>query len=541
MHPEIIEKMKKANQDLTKGLNQKQPENTPSLQETIEKQNELIAQQAQTIANLEETINYLKNKIFGTSSEKRKKSEIEGQQDFFNEVEVLVDPNLEEPDAEDILEPTKTRKKKKSRARREELLGKLPVREVFCDLSEDQKQCEWCTTHMELIGKEYVREELNVIPAKLERVQIVRKVYSCPKCKEDDTITIVKAETPSPLLKHSLASPSSVAYIMCQKYVNHMPLHRLEKGFEQEGIYLSRGVMANWVNTTALDYLKPIYERLHEHLVGRGVLMSDETPCQVLKEDGKPATSKSYMWVHRTGEYDEKPIVLYDYRPGRLGVHAADFLSGFSGYHMCDGYAGYNKLKGVIRCGCFVHLRRYLLESLPQKKSEQHKYPAWKALAFLDKLFEYEKKFAELTPDERKEKRLKLEKPILDDFWCWVDSQDPPSGSMLARAIIYAKNQKVFLMNYLLDGRCSFSNNASERSVRPYTQGRNNYMFHDTPRGAEASAIIYSLVETAKAHNIHIFSYLQVLLRYMSGYKLGSEGIERLMPWSELIQEECKL
>jgi len=185
-------------------------------------------------------------------------------------------------------------------------------------------------------------------------------------------------------------------------------------------------------------------------------------------------------------------------------------------------------------------MRRYLLESLPQNKSEQYKYPAWIALAYVDKLFEYEKEFAELTPDERKEKRLELEKPILTSFWKWVDSQNPPGGSMLDRAVTYAKNQRQTLMNYLLDGRCSLSNNASERAVRPYTQGRKNYLFHDTVKGAEASAIIYSLVETAKAHNLNILSYLQTLLLNMPGYKNEPDGIEKLMPWSEFIRKECK-
>jgi len=508
----------------------------------INSQNEQIKQLTQTIVNLEETINYLKNKIFGTSSEKTKKGVVsEDQLSLFNEIETLSDPSLPEPDIEDIMVP-KERRQKKSRARREELLAKLPVIEVICDLPEDRKRCEWCNGEMQVLGKEFVREELRIIPAKLERVHYIRKIYHCPDCKEDDTPVIVKAKTPPPLLKHSLASPSTVAYIMYQKFVNHMPLNRQEDDFARNSIYINRGTMANWVNETAMEYFKPLYKRLHEDLLKRDVLMSDETTCQVLKENGKAATSKSYMWVHRTGEYEKRPIVLYDYRPGRSGDYAVDFLDGYSGsYHHCDGYSGYNKLENVIRCGCWSHMRRYVLDAIPKNDTGQKKPAAEEAFGYCNQLFEQERKLSTLTPAERKEKRLKLEKPILDAFWLWVDSQNPPSGSMLDRAVIYAKNQKAYLMNYLLDGRCSISNNASERSVRPYTQGRKNYLFHDTVKGAEASAIIYSLVETAKANDINIFSYLQTLLLYLPDYKNEPEGIERLMPWSDFIREECKL
>ena len=499
------------------------------------------AQLNQTIANLNETVEYLKKKLFASSSEKTKKAAFPGQLDLFNEAEAAADPSVPEPTLEEAVGGYK-RKARKQKATREEILAGLPVVEVPCTVPDEDRNCPYCNTPMEVIGKKVVREELRIIPAKVERIQYVQEVLGCPECKKDGASVIVGAETPSPLLKHSLASASTVAYVMYQKYVNSIPLYRQEADWKQLGVKLSRATLANWVIKCGIDYMEPVYGHLHQCLLERDIIHADETPCQVLKEDGKTAQSRSYMWLYGSGNDGLPPIRLYDYQPSRGGYHAEEFLKGFSGYLICDGFSGYNKLKGVIRCGCLAHMRRYWKEALPGKsRKSSDKTHAEIGLDYCNQLFELEKEYADLDADTRKAERLETEPAIWEAYWSWLETVNPAGGSRLAKAVTYAKNQKPYMENYLLDGRCSISNNIAENIARPYAVGRKNFLFHDTVKGAQASAIIYSLVETAKLNNLNIYAYLETVLLYMPDYKNEPEGIEELMPWSEMIQQRCQI
>ena len=388
----------------------------------------------------------------------------------------------------------------KPKATREEILAGLPVIEVPCTVPDEDRNCPYCNTPMEVIGKKVVREELRIIPAKVERIQYVQEVLGCPECKKDGASVIVGAETPSPLLKHSLASPSTVAYVMYQKYVNSIPLYRQEADWKQMGVKLGRATLANWVIKCGMDYMEPVYERLHEHLLERDIIHADETPCQVLKEDGKTAQSKSYMWLYGSGNDGLPPIRLYDYQPSRGGYHAEEFLKGFSGYLTCDGFSGYNKLKDVTRCGCLAHMRRYWYEALPGKNQEvsRTRPPQRSVSTTVTSYSNWKRSTQDLDADTRKAKRLETEPAIWEAYWSWLETVNPAGGSRLAKAVTYAKNQKPYMENYLLDGRCSISNNIAENIARPYAVGRKNFLFHDTVKGARASSIIYSLVETAK-------------------------------------------
>ena len=499
------------------------------------------AQLNQTIANLNETVEYLKKKLFASSSEKTKKDAFPGQLDLFNEAEAAADPSVPEPTLEEAVGGYK-RKARKQKATREEILAGLPVVEVPCTVPDEDRNCPYCNTPMEVIGKKVVREELRIIPAKVERIQYVQEVLGCPECKKDGASVIVGAETPSPLLKHSLASASTVAYVMYQKYVNSIPLYRQEADWKQLGVKLSRATLANWVIKCGIDYMEPVYGHLHQCLLERDIIHADETPCQVLKEDGKTAQSRSYMWLYGSGNDGLPPIRLYDYQPSRGGYHAEEFLKGFSGYLICDGFSGYNKLKGVIRCGCLAHMRRYWKEALPGKsRKSSDKTHAEIGLDYCNQLFELEKEYADLDADTRKAERLETEPAMWEAYWSWLETVNPAGGSRLAKAVTYAKNQKPYMENYLLDGRCSISNNIAENIARPYAVGRKNFLFHDTVKGAQASAIIYSLVETAKLNNLNIYAYLETVLLYMPDYKNEPEGIEELMPWSEMIQQRCQI
>lgn len=512
-----------------------------TIEQMAKSHEEQTAQLNQTIANLNETVEYLKKKLFASSSEKTKKDGFPGQMDLFNEAEADADPSVPEPTLEEAVGGYK-RKAKKPKATREEILAGLAVVEVPCSVPDEERNCPYCNAPMEVIGKKVVREELRIIPAKVERLQYVQEVLGCPECKKDGACVIVGAETPSPLLKHSLASASTVAYVMYQKYVNSIPLYRQEADWKQLGVKLPRATLANWVIKCGIDYMEPVYEQLRRHLLERDIIHADETPCQVLKEEGKTAQSKSYMWLYGSGNDELPPIRLYDYQPSRGGYHAEEFLKGFSGYLTCDGFGGYNKLKDVIRCGCLAHMRRYWHEALPGKsKKSPDKTPAEIGFDYCNQLFELEKEYADLDADTRKARRLETKPAIWEAYWSWLETVNPAGGSRLAKAVTYAKNQKPYMENYLLDGRCSISNNIAENIARPYAVGRKNFLFHDTVKGARASSIIYSLVETAKLNNLNIYAYLETVLLYMPDYKNEPEGIEELMPWSDMIQQRCRI
>lgn len=248
------------------------------------------------------------------------------------------------------------------------------------------------------------------------------------------------------------------------------------------------------------------------------------------------------MWLYRTGIDDEKPVILYDYQPSRNGDHAVTFLKDFKGYVHSDGYSGYNKLSGITRCGYWAHLRRKFIEAIPQKKGTETLTNAEIGRDYCDQIFMFERDLKDLSPEERRIKRLELEKPVLEAFWGWLENLNVLKGSALGKAVTYALNQKKYMENYLLDGRCSISNNAAENAIRPFTVGRKNWLFADTPKGASASAAVYSIVETAKANRINVYTYLQYLLLYMpdTDWRNYPEELDQLMPWSKAIQAECK-
>lgn len=500
-------------------------------------ENTILSLQKQ-VDNLTEMIILLRKEKFGSSSEKTPKSEIDGQLSIFNEAELEDTPNHEEP----IVQKVDGYYRSPARTKRAEIIKDLPVREIPCDIPEEDMFCAQCGSGLKLIGYEKVREELEYIPARLQIVRYMRCACECPKCKHSERPFIKKAESPSSLMNHSLASPSSVANVMYQKYVNSVPLYRQEKNWEHLGLALSRATMAHWMIRCSQDYFQPVIAYLQKAMISEEVLHCDETPIQVLKEDGKKPQSKSYMWLYRTGQNSSLPIILYDYQPSRSGDNAVHFLKGFHGYLHTDGYSGYNKLENITRCGCWAHLRRKFVEAIPDRKGNASRTAAEIGRDYCDRLFHIEKQMKQLSAEDRYSKRLELEKPVLDAFWCWLDTVQMLKGSALGKAVTYAKNQKPYMENYLLDGRCALSNNVAENAIRPFTVGRKNWLFADTPKGAAASAAIYSIIETAKANGLNVYTYLEFLLMYMpdTDWRNHLEDLEDLMPWSQMAQEICK-
>lgn len=524
-------------------------------EETIQDLRTTVKELQATIANLNETLEELKRKIFGTSSERTcAQSDINtGSED-----QLPADVTTEETETT-VKEHTRKRKNKSVRA---DLYEALPVKEITCDVPEAERFCPDCDSSMEHLGYKFVREELRITPAKVVRVRYMQETLVCPVCRQEDETTIKAAKTPTPLLVHSPAAPDMVAMVMYQKSFLHLPFYRQSKDWIQKGVPVPRETAAHWYNYCALEYLSPIYESLHQELLAREVIHADEVPCQVLHEHGREATSRSYMWIYLSGTDGRPPVILYDYRPGRSGDYPIEFLSGFTGMLHCDGYSAYGRIEDVILVCCLAHCRRKFYEAVPKERRKKLKLldinseqeieepkdgtaadptllPAEKGVAFCNRLFYLERFYKDLPAEERKQKRQEKEPAIWNEFWSWLDTLNPTGGSKLEKAVNYALNHRETLMNYLLDGRCEISNNAAERRAKSYVTGRKNFLFHDTEDGAAASAIVLSLIETAKANNLNIYQYLYTLLLYMPDYKEEPAGIEQLMPWSEFIKESC--
>lgn len=369
--------------------------------------------------------------------------------------------------------------------------------------------------------------------------------YGCPKCKKEAEIPyIVKGRDGKYHIMHGMASASTVAWVMYQKYVNSLPLYRQEQDFKRlYGIDISRGDIANWIIKNAMQSFAPMCDYFRRRIVLGMFAMADETPVQVLKEPGRRAQAKSYMWVFRTGEFDKEQIVLFHYSPTRAGDTAKEFLEGFHGYLMTDGYSGYNKLKDCTRTSCWAHIRRYLIDAIPKGKEYDHAQPAVQGLAYVNKLFDMERFIhakKNVTFDEIKKYRNEKEVPVLDGFFAWLDAQTAIKGSRMDKALIYIRNRKPYLTNYLKDGGCSFHNNTSERSCKAFVTGRKNWLFSDTQKGAYASSLVYSIVETAKASGVDIYNYLKFLLLNSPGPKATAEELEKLCPWDPKCRAELE-
>lgn len=512
-----------------------------SLQQTVENMNAREAALLQEISTLKEQNEYLTKKLFGKSSEK-KGWDIEGQMELFNEVEATQDTSLLSKEEEETKTVTFT--VKKSRAKDSDRYAGLPVHKKYLDIPEEERFCADCNTPLELLGETFVRRELVFRPATFKVVEYYSKNYRCPSCSPDKkTPVIVQGKDGKAHMLHGMASASTVAWVMYQKYVNAMPLNRIEKDFKQFGVRITRATLANWVIQNAERFFVPFYNYLHEQLLKRPFIMADETTIQVLKEEGRRAESKSYMWLFRSGEDGEYPLILYKYSPTRAGETATDFLDDFSGYIMCDGYSGYNKLKKATRTTCWSHVRRYLLDAIPKGKQMDYTLPAVQGAMYVDKLFRLEKEIKQKYKNDFeaiKTARLEKEMPILEGFWAWFDKQHAVNGSRMAKALTYIQNRRPYMMTYLEDGRCSFCNNLSELEIKPVALGRKNYLFSDTPAGADSSAIIYSLVETAKANGINTFHYLWYLLEKLPETDLSAEAFERYLPWKTEVKSDLE-
>ena len=512
-----------------------------TLQATVDAANKREEALTQERDNLKEEVDLLRKKLFGTSSEKRV-LDIPGQLNFFNEAELEQDPALAQMEELEASSSEKTPKKRKARATDAERFKGIPVEKEYLDLSEKEKNCPVCGTALKQIGEEFVRRELVFIPARLKVREYYSRNYECPQCSQHGIPVIKKGKDGRPHMLYGMACAGTVAWVMYQKFCNSLPYCRQEKDWKQYGASITRATMANWVILNSDAFFRPMYEYFRRKLLEREFAMADETPLQVLHEPGRRAQSKSYMWLFRSGEDGGVPIILYKYSETRAGDNAVEFLQGFKGYLMCDGYSGYNKVPDAKRTACWAHIRRYLVDAVPKGKNLDYGQPAVQGILYIDRLFRLEEtiKAKSTTFDSLKKARLEKEVPVIEGFLSWLDMQKPTRGSRMDKAVTYIQNRRSYLMTYLEDGRCSFSNNLSENAIRPFTVGRKNWLFCDTPNGAQASAIVYTMVEMAKANGVNVYHYLTYLLEKQPNDSMSDEELDQLAPWNEDVKAELK-
>ena len=482
---------------------------------------------------------------FGRSSEKMTDTsqicfmEVDGTIVFFNEAEAISDLDAEEPDT---LE-NKPARKPKTVGKKEADIKDLPVNIINHYLTDEELVAEFGENGWKQLP-DAISKHYRFIPAKVEIDEHHVGVYAS---KTDDRI--IKADHPKALLHGSLVSPTIAAAIMNGRYVNAVPLYRLEQEFSRYGLAITRQNMVNWMIRLGESYLAVLYDYLHKKLYDYHVIQADETPVLV-NHDGRSAGSKSYMWVYRSGHlYTDKQIVLYDYHKTRNSSHPREFLSNYSGICVTDGYQVYHTIEKECEdlqiAGCWVHARRKFDEALTViPKVHRNKSDAFLVIKQIQAIYREEGKLNELSSEERLTQRQLVIKPLVDALFAYLKKMEPtvPASGQLRKAYTYILNQEKYLRVFLEDGEVPIDNNASERAIRGFCIGKKNWQMIDTITGAHSSAIIYSIAETAKANSLKPYDYFVYLLEEIPKHMDQEDRtfLEDLLPWSEKLPEEIR-
>ena len=489
----------------------------PELLEALEQKDHIIREQQQLLKLLEEKLRLSRLQRFGASSEK-----LSFQVDFFDEAELEVALSDLEAQLPEDPSPKKPRRKRKG------FSDQLPRIRVELVLTDEEKAGATKTFFTK------VKEELDIVPA---RARVLEYWQEKAVFEQGGEQRIVAAQRPAHPLGKCIASVQLLAYILISKYADALPLYRLEKILQRYGGDITRTTLANWIIRLD-DVFKPLINLMREHQLTGDYLQADETRLQVLKEDGRPATSDKWMWLIRGGPPDQ-PAVLFEYDVSRSEEVPLRLLDGFEGVLQADGYAGYNRVcreNSITRIGCWDHARRRFVEAskaAPAIKKGSKVSKADVAIGKIRKLYLIEDRIKDLAPEQKKAQRQILSRPVLNDLKGWLEtnSQRVPKDSLTWIAINYTLNQWESLIGYCEDGRLNISNALAENAIRPFAVGRRNWLFSDTPRGARASATCYSLIETAKANGLEPYAYLHHVLQHIAAADT-LEKIEALLPWN---------
>ena len=493
--------------------------------QAVDQENEQLTTENQRykiqVLTLTEQLNLALARRYAASSEKLSPDQIY----LFDEAEIDSDVAADtdaSADHDDIMVAAHQRKK----CGRKPLPAQLPRIDVIHELTEPMRRCDHDGRLLTEIG-EVISEQLDIVPAKIQVTRHIRKKYAC-----DCGQCIKTAPLPAQPIPKSLASPGLLAHITVSKYQDALPLYRQETILQRIGVDIPRATLANWM-IQAGRLIQPLINLMHERLLSHDIIQMDETTVQVLKESGRKAQSKSYLWLQRGGP-PEHPVVLFHYDPGRGAEIAKRLLAGFTGYLQADGYDGYNAAVAenhLTHVGCMAHARRKFSDAVKaQGKNETHG-KAHRGLALIRKLYRVEKQARKLTPEKRHGHRDRHARPILDELRAWLDQVLPqvPPTSATGKALNYLHNEWAKLIRYLDDGRLEIDNNAAENAIRPFVIGRKNWLFANSVRGVKASANLYSLIETAKANGLEPYAYLRYLFTELPKAETV-DAIEALLP-----------
>ena len=497
-----------------------------------------------------ELVRLANQRFFGCRSEKV----IPGQLSLFNDMEAAAEPCAAEPESAAQAKPGRRGGKRRIDYSR---LEQVVVRH---ELPESARECPECGSELEEFKIE-VTYALRMVPAHLVAERHERAVYRCPDCcaanaaGEDVAASIARAPMPAMPIKGSFATPSLIAYVLSGKYVNALPLYRMEYDFKCLGAPISRQNMANWTMRAWELWLSRLRARMKELLLAGDIVHADETEVQVLKEPGREAKCKSRMWLFAAPACD-RPIFVYEYNPTRSGKVAEGFLRGWSGWLCTDGYRPYFALDNsgkVTNVACLVHIRRKFAEIVKSvggdAKAEAACSVALAARRRIDAMFAADSRFDGMAAagdfEGRRLGRERDLRPMMEGFFEWAQARRMGASPRMAldNALRYAVEYWPYAMNALEDGRLELDNNLAERAIKPFVIGRKNFLFSDTPRGAEASAGIFSVVATAKANGLNPRKYLEWLLTEMPNADDPDDPayLDSLMPWSDSVPAETRL
>ena len=492
----------------------------------LEEKDEIIVKKEAQIQAFIEQIRLSRAQRFAPSSEKQNPLQLE----LFDEAEHII--ITEEPEqATDETENTQETPTKKTRKRGRRLLpDHLPRVDVTFKLSKEELVCphDGCTLHK--IGED-VSEKIEIIPAKVQVIRYRRFKYACRCCENG----VHSAPIPKQAFPKSNATEGTLAFIAVSKYQDALPLHRQEKMFFREKIHIPRHTMAGWMIKLGKEILSPLITQMRQHLLAQPLIHYDETTYQVLVEKDRAAQSKSYMWVGLAGEQGKR-VVLFDYAPSRAGTVPISLLDEFSGYLVTDDYSGYNavcKNNNITRIACWAHARRKFTDALKAQKLKKGK--AQVAVNYIKQLYRIEKECSAnaLSHDERLAIRIEKSAPIITKIKTWLDSSilHTPKELLVGKALHYLNNNWSRLIEFLTDGQIPLDNNAAENAIRPFVVGRKNWLHSSSVDGANASAAIYSVLETAKANGLDTYGYMKFIIEKLPLAETD-EQVTELLPWN---------
>ena len=504
--------------------------------ESLRSENEVLVHRARRAGELEKENDALCEQLawFRRYFLHRKADVVEdsSQQSLsFDEAEQII---AESENADDPEETEEIRSYERRKAKRKPLPEDLPRVQQIVDIPEEEKLCG-CGAELSCIGEEK-SEKLDIEPPRLRVIEQIRLKYACRTCEgsgDEENPAVRIAPVPATLIPGGIATPGLVAYVATSKFADGLPLYRQEKQFERMGVTLSRQTMADWM-IAAAGACKPVAEQLLRMLRSGPAMLIDETTVQVMKEPGRANTQKSYAWA-ACGGPPGHPVTVFRYEPTRSGNVAAEIVEGFSGYVQTDGYRAYGSafenLDGVIHVGCLAHARRKFVDAANGSKKAGS---ARQALAIIAKIYVAERDLKDRPRNEAfRAEREKRVRPLLDKLTDWLQKKLPqvPPKTALGTAVTYTLEQLPKIERYLDCPYLTPDTNRVENAIRPFVVGRKAWLFSGSPRGANASMTLYSLIETAKANKVEPYWYLRRLFDRLPTFD-ANDNYEELLPWN---------